>query len=128
MADIVFTGQTPSSVIGTDQMPENVDIEIYKGDYYEFFISLQDLNGNPVSFGEDQPKAQLRENYNSGVAVELDCSTTDTGDIRVYLSSAASSTLDADKDYIWDLQTTNYRGDVKTWVTGDVSIENEVTK
>ena len=60
--------------------------------------------------------------------IDLDCSIDDNGDIRVYLSSAISSMLNPAKDYIWDLQTTNYKGDVKTWVTGDVDVLNEVTR
>jgi hypothetical protein len=128
MADIVFTGETPSAVIGQDEMPNNVDIKIYKGDYYEWFISLQDSLGNGVDISQDTPKAQLRETYEASNAVELDCQVDVDGDIRVYLSSAVSSTLDPTKDYIWDLQTTNYRGDTKTWVTGDVDVQNEVTR
>lgn len=128
MADIVYTGEAPSAVIGQDEIPNNVDIVFYKGDYYEFYISLQDDNGNTVDIHSDLPKAQLRENYDSTDAIELECSVDSDGDIRVYLSSAISSTLDPKKDYIWDLQTTNYKGDVKTWVTGDVDVLNEVTR
>lgn len=128
MADIVFTGETPSAVIGQDEIPNNVDIRIYKGDYYEWYISLQDSSGNVVDITDETPKAQLRENYSSEDAVELECSVDNDGDIRIYLSSAVSSTLDANKDYIWDLQTTNYKGDTKTWVTGDVDVLNEVTR
>jgi hypothetical protein len=128
MADIVFTGETPSAVIGQDEMPNNVDIKIYKGDYYEWTISLQDSVGKNVDISQDTPKAQLRESYASEIAIDLDCSVDADGDILVYLSSAISSTLDPNKDYIWDLQTTNYKGDTKTWVTGDVDVQNEVTR
>ncbi len=128
MADIVYTGETPSAVIGQDEMPSNVDIKIYKGDFYEFDISLQDDTNNIVGVGDDTPKAQLRENYESADAIELDCKVNSLGDISVYISSAVTSLLDPNKDYIWDLQTTNYRGDVKTWVTGDVDVQNEVTR
>jgi hypothetical protein len=126
--DIVFTGETPSAVIGEDEIPNNVDLKIYKGDYYEFFVELQDNKGNIVDISSDIPKAQLRENYTSTQAFDLDTSVTDTGSIYVYISSAVCSTLDATKGYIWDLQTTNYKGDVKTWVTGDVTVLDEVTR
>ncbi len=128
MADIVFTGQTPSAVIGQDEIPNNVDIVFYKGDFYEFYISLLDSDNKKVNISSDEPKAQLRENYDSAQAIELECSIDDDQDIKVYLSSAISSTLDPNKSYIWDLQTTNYKGDVKTWVTGDVNVLNEVTR
>jgi len=128
MADIVFTGQTPSAVIGSDEIPNNVDLEIYKGDYYEFFIELQDESGSVVDISSDTPKAQLRTNYDASDAVDLDTSIDDDGDIRIYISSQICSTLNPNVGYIWDLQTTNYKGDVKTWVTGDVTVLNEVTK
>lgn len=128
MADIVYTGQAPSAIIGQDEMPNNVDIQIYKGDYYEFEISLKDAENNVVDISGDQPKSQLRENYESADAVDLNCTITQEGDIHVYISSAITSALDPNKDYIWDLQTTNYKGDVKTWVTGDVDVQNEVTR
>ena len=128
MADIVFTGETPTAVIGQDEIPNNVDIRIYKGDYYEWYISLEDSVGSTVDISQDTPKAQLRETYESEAPIELDCDVDSDGDIRIYLSSAVSSTLNPNKDYIWDLQTTNYKGDTKTWVTGDVDVLNEVTR
>lgn len=128
MADIVFTGQTPSAVIGSDEIPNNVDLTFYKGDYYEFYVQLQDELGSTIDITNDTPKAQLRENYESATAIDLDTSVDSDGDIHIYVSSAICSTLDANKGYIWDLQTTNYKGDVKTWVTGDVTVLNEVTR
>lgn len=128
MADIVFTGQAPSAIIGADEMPNNVDIEIYKGDYYEFYVQLQDASGVVVSIPGDTPRSQLRKDYTSTDGIELECTLEDDGDIKIYISSAVTSLLDPNSGYIWDLQTTNYKGDVKTWVTGDVSVQNEVTR
>lgn len=128
MADIVFVGQAPSAVLGSDELPSNVDLVLYRGDFREFTIQLKDSAGNVVDLSSQQAKAQMRQSYSATDAVDLECSVDSESQVTVYISSAVSETLDPSKSYIWDLQTTNYRGDVRTWLTGDVSVMDEVTR
>lgn len=129
MADIVYPNQPVSQVVGADEMPDNVDIMIYKGDAKEFLIELRDEDGNAISLVGYTPKAQIRDNYDGPVVVEFATSVTSDGsDIRIYLSSAKSSTLEVGKNYIWDVQLTDFRGDVHTFLTGDVEVMAEVTE
>ena len=128
MADVVYPNQPVSQVIGADEMPDNVDIMIYKGDFKEFYIELRDEDGLPISIEGYVPKAQIRDNYEGPIVVEFATSVTNEGDIKIYLSSAKSSTLEVGKSYIWDVQLTDFKGDVQTFLTGDVEVMAEVTE
>lgn len=126
MADIVFPGQTAGALNG-DAMPANQDLVIYKGDYVELFVTVNDALGAPVDLTGQTPKAQLKADYDESYAISFTCSLPGpTGQVRIYLPSSVSSTL-VPGSYIWDFQVTNATGQTRTYLAGDVTVYNEVT-
>jgi hypothetical protein len=127
MADLVFTGETAQGVLNSSAMPTNYDLEIYKGDFVEAFVIVRDDNADPINLTGYTAQAQLKTNYDDSSPVEFECTVTGpTGQVRIYLSSADSSTL-VPGDYIWDFQVVNPDGDARTYIAGDVTVHNEVT-
>lgn len=127
MADIVYPGQTPSGTIGTEFLPKNIDIVLYRGDYLEFFVIFTDFAGTPLDLNGYTPKVQFKTTYGSATATTVPVSLVDNNSrVRVYVSSAVTSGLTFN-EYIWDLQITNALGDVRTLVTGDITVKDEVT-
>lgn len=128
MADIVYTGETPKSVLNADAMPANFDMKIYKGDYVELFIIVEDSASNPLDLTGLVPRSNLRLNYFDEAAVSFTCTLTGVaGEVRIYLPSSASRNL-AVGSYIWDFEIVKPNGDSRTYLTGDVEVLNEVTK
>lgn len=128
MADLVFPGESPGPALNSDAMPSNHDLYIYKGDYVEIFVVLNDSLGDPLDLTGFTAAAQLKTNYDDSAPVDFEC-TIDaplTGEVRIYLPSTSSSTL-TPGDYIWDFQVANASGDVRTYLAGDVTVYDEVT-
>lgn len=127
MADIVYPGQAPLGTIGSEFLPKNIDIVLYRGDYLEFFVVFTDFQGTPLDLNGYTPKVQFRTFYGAPDPVTVPSSLVDNNSrVRVYVSSAVTAGLSL-TDYIWDLQITNALGDVRTLVTGDVKVQDEVT-
>lgn len=127
MADIVYPGES-APVLNLDSMPINQDLVIYKGDYVELFLTVKDSAGVTVSLAGSTPEAQLKTNYADVSPVDFTCELTgQPGEVRIFLPSSVSGTLDPDQTYIWDFQITNASGNAKTYLTGDVTVYPEVT-
>ena len=127
MADIVYPGKESGTALNSGDMPINQDLLIYKGDYVEFYVTIKDSAGVPISLAGQTPAAQLRKNYTDESPVDFVCSTFGS-QVRIYLPSAVSATLDPSSSYIWDFQLTNASSETKTYLTGDVTVYNEVTR
>lgn len=128
IADIVFPGLPAAGPIGSAYLPTNTDLVIYRGDYVEFFVNFVDDQGAPLDLTGYTVQAQFRPDYGSTEFVNITAEVTDDGSkIRVYIPSALSSSLELES-YIWDLQITNSNGDKRTFLTGDVTVLNEVTE
>jgi hypothetical protein len=127
MADIVFPGGDSGS-LNQDAMPSSQDLFIYKGDYVELFVTISDATNTPIVLDGSTPKAQLKLNYDDNAPINFSCSLTGvTGQVRIYLSSALASIL-TPGSYIWDFQVKFPSGDVRTYLAGDVTVYDEVTK
>lgn len=130
MADLVFPGLDPdTNVLNSDAMPENVNMEIYKGDYVDVLVTVNTTPGVPMDLDGYSAAASLKTDYQDPDGIDFICSIEgdgSAGQVRIYLPSASSSTLDPG-DYIWDFELINPQGDSRTYMTGDVTVYPEVT-
>ena len=127
MADIVNPGVVAGGPLNSGAMPGNFDLVLYKGDYMELYVTIKDESGTAVNLTGSTPKAQLKSSYTSNTAIDFTAALTGTtGQVKISLSSATSSTL-TPGSYIWDFQITDSGGKVRTYLTGDVTVYNEVT-
>lgn len=127
MADIVFPGSSASSTLNSGAMPSNNDLVVYKGDYVELLVTLSDAGGSPLNLAGSTPKAQLKSDYADRSPKEFTCTLTGVpGQVRIFLSSTVTSQL-LPGSYIWDFQVTSASGETRTYLAGDVSVNNEVT-
>lgn len=125
MADIIFPGEATDGVIGSSRLPTNVDLEWWKGDAQEFFISLTNDQGEAIDLSGYTPSAVVKSSFNSLTSYAFTTTIQNTNQVRIYLSSATSKTIPAG-DYIWNFQLTNPSGDVRTYLAGDVTVFAEV--
>lgn len=127
MADIVYPGKN-ATPLNIENLPQNVDLHLYKGDFLEVFIEVV-AGATSMPLGSYTAKCQFRKEYGSPAAVELDASIIEgTPDkARIYMSSATAATLEVGS-YIWDFQLENEDGDVRTYFSGDVTVIDEVTR
>lgn len=129
MADLVFPGQNPNATaLNSDAMPENIDMVIYKGDYVDILVTINASPGVPLDLTGYTAAASLKTDYDDVAPIAFDCTITSpaTGQVRIYLPTADSTTLVAG-DYIWDFELINASGDARTYMTGDVTVYPEVT-
>jgi len=128
MADIVRPGETAGGPLNAGALPQNYDLAIYKGDAVEIYVTVKDNAGVPVVLTGYTPKAQMKVDYSSVTATaDFTCTLTGTtGQVKIYLSSTISSTLPVGS-FIWDFQLKAPNNDVRTYLTGDVTVYPEVT-
>lgn len=127
MADLVRPGASASGPLNSDALPQNYDLVMYKGDYFSLYVTVKDTNGNPVNISTRIPKAALKYNYEDQSPTYFDCVLTGTtGQILLSMPSATTATL-LPGSYIYDLQLTDSTGKTRTFLTGDVTVYNEVT-
>lgn len=123
MADIVYPGGTAGGPINGSTMPSNYDLKIRRGDYIEFFMLLKN-SGVAVDLTGLEPTARLRTGFNDPAPISFTCTKTGvTGEVRVFLSSTETSNLLSSSSYIWDFKLTNTLGEVRTYMVGDVEVE-----
>ncbi len=125
MPDIVLPGAAPSATLGNEDMPGNVDLKIYQGDYKQWEFQFEDANGAVIDISNQTPKAQFKNSYSDQNPVTLS-TTIENNKITMILTSDQSSSL-TEGSYIYDLQLTDSGGRVKTYVTGDVTVLPQVT-
>lgn len=129
MADIVFSGKAVSGVLGRDFLPSNFDLEIYKGDYLPLTITLVQPNGNPLNLTGYTAHSHIRSNYGDEVIYPFSVSipVPSSGQVNLTLTSATSAGI-APGSYIWDFQVREPSGNIRTYLAGDVTVYDEVTK
>jgi len=125
MPDVVLPGAAPSTTLGNEDMPANVDLKIYQGDYKVWLFQLADSNGNPVDVTNLTPKAQFKLSYNDSNPITLGTSIA-SNQVKMELTSSQSNQLTGES-YIYDVQLTDSLGRVKTYITGDVTVVPQVT-
>ena len=128
MADLVLPGASAGGPLNAGALPANYDIAIYKGDYLEFFVTINDSLGAPFNLTGYTVKSQLKTDYydNSPITFDTTVVVPAEGYIRVFLSSAVTDAL-LPGSYIWDLQVTSSLGENRTYLRGDVIVQDDVT-
>jgi hypothetical protein len=127
MADLVFPGEDSSTTLNSGAMPQNIDLEIYKGDYVRVFVVILDEDDTPKDLTGYTARASLKLDYEDDAPIDFTCTVTgEPGEVEVYLPSALSSTL-IPGSYIWDIEIVDGDGDSRTYFTGDVTVYDEVT-
>lgn len=129
MADIIFPGQVPEDDIGQTRLPNNVDMVFWRGDAQTFLLVLSDANGAPIDLSGYNAKASLKAGFDAVQHFDFQCTVTSTpGQVTVYLSSTVSGTIPAGS-YVWDFKLVDkISGDQRTYIAGDVTVYDEVTK
>ncbi len=128
MADIVNAGQAAAGPLNAGALPSNTDLVIYKGDYLRLIVTVRDSQGSAINLAGSTPKASLKSDYSDRDPKPFACTLTGTpGQVEIFLSSATSSTL-LPGNYIYDFQITFLTGETRTYLTGDVTVYNEVTE
>ncbi len=124
-------------------LPGKENLKLYRGDtriWTSVFTEL-DANGEPVLDDDDNPVpidltgltwlCQIRNDRARGdVVAEIDIDDTDAenGVIVRTLTAAEADALDpALESLSWDLQSTDGDGTVRTWLSGSVSVEGDVS-
>lgn len=127
MADIVNPGQVAGDALNSGALPANQDLVIYKGDYVRLVINVKDSNNAAVNLTGAVPKSVLKSDYNDRNPKPFECTlTANIGEVLIFMSSATTATL-LPGSYIYDFQITFADGNTRTYLTGDVTVYNEVT-
>lgn len=129
MADIVFPGSVAGGPLGSDYLPTNYDLVLYRGDYFSFSITLKDSLGAPINLVGYSAQSSIRESFDAATSYDavVAISAPSTGVIDVTFTSAVTEDLEPG-DYIWDFQVTEPSGNKRTYLAGDVKVYGEVTK
>lgn len=125
MADIIYPGEAPSGVIGQTNLPQNVNMEFWRGDSQEFIVRFKNEQGVAIPLTGQTPAAVMKASFNSSTSYAFTTTIQNGNEVRVYLPSSISKTIPAG-DYIWNLQLTNASGDVRTYLAGDITVYAEV--
>lgn len=127
MADIVNAGQNAGGTLNSGALPSNTDLVIYKGDYVRLLVTVKDSSGVPLNLTGCIAKAQLKADYSDRDPKAITCTLTgQPGQVLLFLSSSVTSQL-LPGNYIYDFQITFTDNETRTFLTGDVTVYNEVT-
>ena len=128
MADIVFPGQLAGGPLGSDYLPANYDLALYKGDYFTMSITLKDSLGEVINLTGYSAQCQMRTTFVSLQSFDVTVTIPDplTGVVKLEFMSAVTTTL-SPGPYIWDFQVTDPSGNIRTYIAGDVTVYGEVT-
>lgn len=127
MADIVFPGQS-SGVLGQESLPSNYDLVLYRGDYFNTSIVIKDSEGVVLNLNGYTAECSIRTNFSAEPAYNAVCTVTPAaGKVEIMFPSSVTKDISAGP-YVWDFQITNPDGNVRTYLAGDVTVYDEVTK
>jgi hypothetical protein len=126
MTDIVFPGR-PAGVLGQETLPQNYDLVIYKGDYFNTSVVIKDNSGVPINLTGYTAKCSIKASASASTSYDATC-TVDATNGYVDITFPSSVTKDiAAGSYVWDFQVTNPSGNVRTYLAGDVTVYGDVT-
>ena len=125
MADIIFPGEDPVGILGATRLPDNIDMEFWRGDQQDFEIVLENEDGTPIDLTGATATATIRQTFNSPTTYEFDCTIHDGNQVSLTLTSATSATIPGG-EYIWNFQITFFNGAVRTFLAGDVTVFEDV--
>lgn len=102
-----------------------------QGDTFERNFSVEHPNGTPYNFTGYSLQMQIKSTKQNTIsALELNSGdeiTLSTGQIKILIPSAKMKEIPA-RGYFYDLQITYPNGVVKTWLSGQFNINQDVTR
>lgn len=102
------------------------DIEFVAGDDYQITIKLLD-DGTPIDTSSYTFKAQVRDAFYPNGSLLADFAVTAvTGGATLSLTDTQTRALAAYSHLVWDVQSSS--PDVRTWLSGAVNVQPEVTE
>jgi hypothetical protein len=117
--------------------PATHNLEMVQGDTFRKNLRLSLVDDDAVLIDYIDltgctGKAQMRESYEdpditAEFVVTVMNQATTKGGVTIYLAPATTEAI-AVKKYVWDLQITNAAGDVTTYIGGDATVTNQVTR
>lgn len=126
MTDIIYPGDPVTGVLGQAELPTNVDIVLWRGDYFKTTVQFTNPDTTPMDLTGYTAQASFRTSFGTGTpAATLQC-TISSNVVTIELLSVDSEALTAGP-YIWDFQLTDPSGNVRTYLAGDVTVYDEVT-
>lgn len=117
--------------------PATYNLTLYQGDRFELVVTIQSgATPTPVNLTGLTPSAHIRRTKDAvSPLATFECTVTDApnGEITCVLPSLEAAGLmkgSVVPDGYWDLQTTDGAAtpDVRTWLQGEVTIIEEVTR
>jgi hypothetical protein len=110
--------------------PGPFDLELYQGDTYALSITLTDKDsGVPVDLTGSTAAAQIRATAAAPEVLADFVATVDgpSGTIHLDLPAADSAAVPPGP-HVWDVETTDTTGRVRTWLAGAAVVTAEVTR
>jgi hypothetical protein len=110
--------------------PGTYDLTIYQGDTFSLRITLVDkATGDPVDLTGYDPLSQIRAKSHDRDALATFDAEVDpaAGVITLKLASADSTALPPGRQ-VWDVQTTDPDGNVRTWLAGKATVTGQVSR
>ncbi len=109
-------------------MPGTFDLEMYRGDSYSWRFQLwaDDEMSEPADLEGVEVAAQFRDKANGSKVVQLITTVEEPNSIIVGMTPELWT--GAPSAGVWDLQTTDTEGKVKTVMAGKVIVTPDVTR
>ena len=105
--------------------PGSCPITVYRGDTWAMSVAVTDAAGNPIDLTGWQVRAQIRGG--DTWLVDIDAVVVDDGQ-RISLSLSPEKTADLPGGGVWDLETVEPGGMVRTLLAGPVRLTEDVTR
>jgi hypothetical protein len=110
--------------------PGSYDLAMYQGDTFALRVTLRDkATGAPLDLTGYEPLSQIRAKPHDDTPLAAFDATVDgpAGVIRLDLPAARAAAL-APGRQVWDLQTTDPDGNVRTWLAGKATVTGQVSR
>ena len=105
------------------------DLSIPKGADFNFTLRILDAFDDPVALtgGNTAFKAEIREAHRKPLAAAFTITAIGDGQLRFALTDEQTITLDVNKQYKWDFFWTNVSGVVDKLLSGNVTVEPNIS-
>lgn len=103
--------------------PGSLDLQVYQGDDFELALDFDiDLTGHTWL-------SQLRRTPAAVTATAFTVTVTSAANGQIEVTMADTLTVGLEPgDYVWDLQSTDGAGTVRTWLAGKAVVTAEVSR
>lgn len=113
----------------TQSTSNTVAVAIHRGDTMRLGVTLADDAGAPVDVTGWSWLSQLRTDPDDVTLVAVEVAVVDAPGGRLELSLAPELTAALPtRDFSWDLQATDVEGDVRTVLTGQLRVREDVSR